>query len=153
MGVKNINGDLAVSGEIVENMAGYDITLNTERATLVYGGAVKNGNKLTFAFFGTYTHQSGIANFNYAQIIIPTAVGAKLYPYTLSSENRMLYSGVINMFSTRTAYKSVIVDMQKISNGLLNLNFMAVDSAGLVVDTTYYFRFEITFLLSENLGE
>lgn len=137
---------------VVEVMNGYSITPVGEKVNLLYAGAAKNGNKLSFAFFGTYTYRSGDTSFAFVDIAIPSAVGAKIVPYTFAGESRMIYSGVANLFSTRSAYKNCIVDMQKLSNSQLWLNFLNVNFSDLVDNTTYYFRIELTFLLSDNLA-
>ena len=137
---------------VVEVMNGYSITPTADNINLLYAGAAKNGNKLSFAFFATYSYKSGDTSFAFADIAIPSAVGGKIVPYTFAGETRMIYSGVANLFSSRSAYKSCIVDMQKVSNSLLRINFLNVNSSDLVDGTTYYFRIELTFLLSDNLA-
>ena len=145
-------GEISAQKPVVEVMDGYDIIPIEEKINLLYAGAAKNGNKLSFAFFGTYLYKTGDVSFGFADIAIPSAVGSKIVPYALSGEARMIYSGVANLFSSRSAYKNCIVDMQKVNDELLRINFINVNFSDLVDETTYYFRFEATFLLSDNLA-
>lgn len=145
-------GEIAAQKPVVEVMNGYSITPTAENINLLYAGAAKNGNKLSFAFFGTYSHKSDDVIIPFANIGIPAAIGDKIVPYELSGENRIIYSGVGSLFSSRTAYKSCIVEMQKLTNSLLRIIFVNLNSSGLVDGTTYYFRIEATFLLSDNLA-
>lgn len=145
-------GEIAAQKPIVEVMNGYSITPTSENINLLYAGAAKNGNKLSFAFFGTYTYKSGDVIIPFANIGIPAAIGDKIVPYELSGENRIIYSDVASLFSSRIAYKSCIAEMQKVTNSLLRIIFEGLNSSDLVAGTTYYFRFEATFLLSDNLA-
>ena len=144
--------EISAQKPVVEVMSGYSITPIGEKVNLLYAGAAKNGNKLSFAFFGTYTYKSGDTSFAFADIGIPAAVGDKIVPYELAGESRMIYSGVANIFSTRNAYKSCVAEMQKVSNSLLRIDFLNVNFSDLVDGTTYCFRIEATFLLSDNLA-
>lgn len=163
----NISGNLTVSGgisgnaitgdSIIENMSGYSMTtLNIENLTqeAVYGGVVKNGNKVTIAIALKLTRTGTIAssppNPTLVTISIPSSVGSKLYvafgSLTLS-KNKFLATNLNNVLGD----KDVVFSIFKDSNTVLSLvcNYSILND--LELNNQYYIRIESTFLLSENL--
>ena len=149
--------DVSASGNItgasiIENMSGYSFTKASDiEWTAVYVSACKNGNKLSFIVFGSYTKASedsrspGLGSFT-----IPTDVGSKLIPFSIAGTGTdRLDIRKISFFSTQ--YNSVDVPMRvtKVSNA--SIRFAISDNDLLTAGTTYLFRYEVTFLLSENL--
>lgn len=160
-----VNGDLSVTNDlnagnitgdsIVENMTGFAFVKNpalTFDVTPIYVGACKNGNKLTLVIFGTYTYASGDVSAKLGDFTIPSSVGVKLYPYTSSTENKMLDQKQVAFYSSRNTHKDCNMEIVKYSNTDLEVTIINANDAGLTDGTTYTFRYEVTFLLSENLA-
>ena len=155
--------DVSASGsitgdEIIENMSGYSLTKQTTAGVTkdwTYAGAVKNGNKLTFAVAIEIKRSSDFTN-DYMGLClfnIPSSVGQKIYPSTLAGLNNGLSIININAWSAFTANaKTLRVAITKSSNTAIDIQVLA-GLQSLTAETTYYARFEVTFLLSENLAE
>ena len=152
--VKSLTSD---GGPIIEGMSGYSFDQNTGAGSLnwtpIYVGAVKNGNKITLVVFGTYTYATGDSSAKLGDFVIPSEIGAKLYPYTIGGETRMLDKKEISFYSTRSASKAVSMEIIKNSGTKLEVTIIDPNYDSLVDGTTYSFRYEVTFLLSENLAE
>lgn len=140
-------------GEIVENMSGYSYQAATPVAevtqVVTYIGAVKNGNKLTVVMAKTVERtdnvDAGFVTLGY--INIPKAVGDKLYPVLgnwLSMQ--LIYCG--SGYNTGVSLPGLCI---KNTDQQLRFNLYNINS--LTLNTTYYVRFEVTFLLSENVAE
>lgn len=141
---------------IVEAMTGYSMTSGTLvnlTKTDVYGGIVKNGDKLTIAYAcklnkDNVTLPSGSQTF--LTINIPSAVGAKLYvafgSLTLARAP-ILASNLVNAARDVTVNGSCY----KQSNTQLTLTIPNADLDSLTALEDYYIRFEFTFLLSNSL--
>lgn len=141
------------SPSIIENMSGYSF-VNDGNMTIIYAGVVKNGNKITFVVFGSYTKTAGdsfkgIGNFTN----IPSSVGEKLYPFTQGDLTNCLASSKITMsdISSRTSKTDVILEIAKVSNTNISLRLLALSA--LTDNSAYLFRVEQTFLLSDNLAQ
>ena len=150
-----IGGNLDVDGtingnEIVEKMEGYSFTkLNETQWTPIYVGAVKNGNKLTLAIYGelqrtTNETEQGIY---IGRFTIPTSIVPKLYP----DENTNLEWKIINFFlgATDTSPQPRTIQCQMVNN---TLNIFLRDFKNFALNTKYKFRYEVTFLLSDNMA-
>ena len=139
--VPSIKGD-----EIIENMSGYSISDKHNDITFTYVGVVKNGNKITFALAGTLNEESHAGAGYVVPLVfkIPQEIGSKLFPFASSS----LSYGTINMFSAYNTYKTIPLVFTKTSDTSIYPRFY---DSSLTVSTDYYFRCEITFLLSDNL--
>ena len=150
--------DIAATGsitgdEIIENMTGYTFSRygsGLTNWTPIYVGVCKNGNKITFVIFGSYNAASPSAQ-ALCKFDIPTDIASKLYPYELGTDTDVLDTKVVSFFSGLTTFKSAIVEVEKHPT-LPELSF-ALRPIDLVASTDYYFRTEITFLLSDNLAE
>ena len=152
--------DIAATGsitgsEIIEDMTGYTFVAPVSSVNrdveIIYAGVVKNGNKITFVVFGKNTMLNEIAvGMNIGQFIIPSAVAAKLYPYNIGGldvlDNRNL---TLTLSSSITTSVTKLAYIQKSDNAItFNLS-----SNGLEANKEYVFRYEQTFLLSDNLAE
>ena len=145
-----INGNLTAD-EIVENMSGYSAELYTVANYSfenVYTGAVKTGNKLTivFALYITKEDASAVFNPSLARINMPTDILAKLYPANVGSDP-VLSATDENAFSTINANVICHSWVEKDTTGVK----LQINATNLVANTKYYFRKEVTFLLSDNL--
>jgi len=146
----NIAGNFTANS-IIENMAGYnftEITVSNAEINPIYAGVVKNGNKLTLVYAFEFKKTDTMAGYNQlAQFGIPSAVGAKLFPITSSLLDRKRAYCVGLDGATDT---DVQVYLSKFSNTVLTLN--STDLNSLTTGNKYYIRYEVTFLLSENLA-
>ena len=150
----SVSGDLAVSGDItgnsiIENMSGYSFntTDKSSEIELSYVGAVKTGNKITFAIAGTASLSDSYVS-TIGTMTIPAEIGEKLYPMI----SNYIANGPLGL--TVVGYTSNInktYALQKISDTAIKFVLLGLDT-GLSPDTDYSFRFEVTFLLSENLA-
>ena len=146
-----LNATKVTGDEIIENMTGYTFNKpNNENLTkdVLYAGVVKNGNKLTFCIFAklnrTGVVEDGICN--YGSFGIPSSIGAKLYPYRSQwLEAKKVY--LSNNYNDGVeAYGLVYKD----GNDVVRFNIYGINSIEL--NTDYVVRFEVTFLLSDNLA-
>ena len=148
----NIAGNFTANS-IIENMVGYSLSLNNELSTFatpIYGGIVKNGNKLTFVVFFTFTPTSGMpTSRNAFDFVVPSAVGNKLYPYTLGSYDNVLEAKQITCFSSFSDTPSLLAIIRKTSSTGIRITLRGYN--GLTPDTPYFVRIESTFLLSDSL--
>lgn len=140
----DVNADLTANS-IVENMEGYSFTKD-ELETIDYVGVCKNGNKLTLAIAGTMTLTEATTRVDIGYFTIPNNVGMKLYP--IGNTIFLSYKEVPFYSSYNTNIK-VNTNTVKNSNAKISVATYPND---LVLNTTYSFRYEITFLLSDNLA-
>lgn len=148
---------LITGGEIVEKMSGYSFAVAEsavpENLTLsiVYAGAVKNGNKLTLSVFGSVTrtgtispaYLSGALSFN-----LPSAVASKIYPFTLGTLTRTCDAKNIQLLSAYDNSVTKPVVLLKYDNAFV-LNIYGLGD--LELNKPHVFRYEVTFLLSDSL--
>ena len=136
--------------EIIENMSGYSAETDAkENLTIepIYIGACKNGNKITFVWYGELTRTGSVENnlANICELTIPSDIGAKLYP----DSNQWLSLYEVYCADSATSGASVKGLVEKASDTKLQLRLMSLNN--LTENTTYRVRIEQTFLLSENL--
>lgn len=131
---------------IIEIMSGYTFTRGTNaNINYSYVGASKTGNKLTLVIAGTYTRRSGDeSNLVIGNFVVPQAIANKLYPNTLGALANMN----ISLFNSTTSQKALPARMSKSDTSLFATIYSVYE---LTNDTTYEFRFEVTFLLSDSL--
>ena len=151
-----ISGNAITGNSIVETMTGYSFVKDTNiNWSPVYVGAVKNGNKLTLVIFGNYTYATGDGDTQVGKFVIPSAVGSLLYPYTMGAITNILDQKSVAFFkntSVGNEPKYITCEISKSHNGQVNFNFRRVATASLENGETYVFRYEVTFLLSDNLA-
>ena len=164
----DVSGDLSVGGdaevtgdleadnisanEIVEKMTGYSASLVSSTGYVItpsYCGAVKNGNKITFAFATALkkTDEATESNPYLIDITIPSEIYNKLYTSQIGESN-FLDNKVLKAFSHHRSAVDMYAWLEKRSNNRLSLQ---VNMANIVVDTDYFIRYEVTFLLSDTL--
>lgn len=155
----NISGTLnatAITGDsIIETMTGYSFTIDTPALSgcsleVTYAGVCKNGNKITFVVFGKFNKESNgsLVIDAFVQFGIPNAIGAKLYPYVISGTN-VLEEKIVPFYDGIYSKTDNTVIFRKYSNTLVGLMMRTND---LTANTDYFFRYEATFLLSDNLA-
>ena len=148
----NVDGNFTANS-IIENMNGYAISNIASEINLIYGGACKNGNKITFVLFGDlYAETLPTAGFwRICNFTIPTEIGQKLFPYTQGGFDNLLNKTIVNLSTGVGVDANVNVSciVQKYSNNTISF-FMYSNN---VQPTTHYiFRYEVTFLLSDNMA-
>ena len=145
-----VEAPLITGDNIVEKMSGYSAVVRTVANWTfekVYIGAVKTGNKLTFvvALNITKDDASAISNPTMIELWMPSAIGAKLYPNSVSCLSNQRVPAYSN-FNTFVGLDSF---MTKNSD---SLSYLAINNGSdLTVGQQYYYRFEVTFLLSDSL--
>ena len=150
------NGNFTANS-IIENMQGYSFekkeSSNDIEYTYDYASVVKNGNKITFTIFGSIIKKSSYKsnNIHFGTFIIPSEIGAKLFPVSIGGLNTL---GISNVnFSTGlglSAQKILPLSSYKTSNTQIGIYFYSPDE--LSNDIKYTYRFEVTFLWSANMA-
>lgn len=154
------NGDIDLDGDfsanlLLEKMSGYSFTFENLHAdvTLEYAGVSKTGNKLTVAVAGSITPTADIVKNSYVDtgtLHLPADIGAQLYP---GIDTNRIIGGACPVMTTSYDTDTVIqcyFYVTKWTNQEFSLTFYNSDK--LEAGNTYYFRQEITFLLSENFA-
>ena len=155
----SVDADAGITGaEIIEKMSGYSFEAGVESENLtkdyVYAGVVKNGNKLTFAlaFELTRTDTISATYFNLGNFVVPNDVYSKLFPNT--TINGLLQVARLDGFST---FSSSPIELRgycyKNNSRIVFEIYETNANTKLVANTKYYVRYEVTFLLSDNLAE
>lgn len=159
----SIGGDLSVTGDIagaditgdsiIENMSGYSFELIENTGITiegVYAGCVKNGNKLTFVLAVNLTRTDTVdADVQIGAFAVPDDVWSKLYPTQIGGYPFLDVKSIF-AFVSESSYKELTSYIMKASDKIrFNVNKSPINS--LVLNTKYYYRYEATFLLSENL--
>ena len=140
------------SPSIIENMSGYSFTTPTSDLTIeinvVYAGVVKNGNKLTFVVVGDFTRKDTMSpgQRSIGSFTIPATIHDKLYPVK-SSWLTMKQLYLANDYNAGVS-KPCICNKETANS----INPIVYGLSDLTLNTTYYFRYEETFLLSDNLA-
>ena len=147
-----VNADKITGDEIVENMSGYSATIGTHtNVTLdnVYTSVVKNGNKLTIVTAVNVKRTASVTGDPLLMsVTLPNDIMSKLYPTTISG-NQFLDNKVINAWKDDSNYVGMASFIRKESKVNVYANQAAINL--LTANTTYYYRYEVTFLLSDNL--
>lgn len=143
-----VDGVKITGNEIVEKMNGYSVENISEHWTPTYISAVKNGNKLTIVFCGNVIPPTKGA-ISLCSFKIPQDVGVKLFPYKLGEEY-FLDNKAIQLFNTNISAVQILADCQKTSNTTIRFALRFNDNV--IINQQYYFRYEITFLLSDNMA-
>ena len=152
----NVDGNFTANS-IIENMNnGYTFNpevLDNEHRTLTYtyAGVVKTGNKITFCIDGTITTKDANSSTSFGRFSIPLSIGNKLYATTIGEISNILDIKAITLSATGYSIKQIPVTTFKsyggtsIEQSMYNLNELSIG-------TIYHFRYEVTFLLSDNLA-
>lgn len=134
---------------IVETMTGYSFESITEEditKTISYASACKNGNKLTFVISGTVEWSATKNRTNLGTFVIPAGVHDLLVPVT----GTILALNVSFIYEGETTNLPVPFNVVKDNNN--RIRFQTRWNSNIVLNQAYFFRCEITFLLSENLA-
>ena len=151
--VGSLDADGLVTGaEIVEKMSGYSVVASSADLawTPIYVGIVKNGNKITLVIFGSFDKDEDTRNTaNPLTITIPSSIGAKLYPYSVSTYDTLDNKKIPVMSSSDlSSISEVVGSIIKSSNTALYFRMEGITS---LTNGSYFFRYEATFLLSDSL--
>ena len=153
----NISGTLnatAVTGDsIIENMdmsqfvwteeVNADVTLEK-----VYVSCVKNGNKVTFVFAYNVTPNTATTSIGLGKITIPNSMYSRLYESRVGAYN-FLDNRKLSAFETYYSAQDILAYMQKDSGNKLVV--VLRNTNVLTTNTTYYVRYEATFLLNNGI--
>lgn len=150
----DFTGDITAPS-ITEINQGYSFTKPTDtQIEIVYAGVAKTGNKITMVIFGSFTPSSNIVadtSTLLGTFVLPQAVASKIYWYTSGSLTYVTAEGKIPL--TYSVANSV--DGQYYFRvGAQGEEVVRIyNKAQLNAGTTYHFRVEQTFLLSDNLAQ
>lgn len=157
----NVSGQAFTGGitapSIIEDMSGYGytpITKENANITYTYVGSVKNGNKLTFACSGYFSRSGDLAGGNCALVrfTFPQAIGVKLNQTEISGVSGLAF-GKIDFCKNYANHVDVPIVVFKESNSQIAVTMYNLTATyNIEINTPYLFRFEITFLLSDNLA-
>lgn len=151
IGDVDITGDVDVTGaitgdSIIENMSGYSFEKSNE-VEVEYAGVCKNGNKITFSIFGHKEVTESVNQLGVGTFIVP----ASIYNAIVGGFTSGAYCDIKNLYLA-TAFNEGISKpalMFKSNQNQLSVNIY--NTSDLTINSTYYFRYEVTFLLSDNL--
>ena len=152
----NIDGNFTANS-IIENMSGYSFVKKESNENLEYtydyASAVKNGNKITFAIFGTIIKKSTYTgnNIHFGSFIIPSEIGQKLFPVLIDQLNTLGISNV-NFATNLSAYNQTTLPLSTYKTSDTEIGVYLYSPDKLSDDIKYTYRFEVTFLLSDNLA-
>lgn len=149
----NIDGNFTANS-IIENMSGYGylpITKENANVTYTYVGAVKNGNKLTFACSGYFSRTGEIANStcDLIRFKFPNTIGVKLYQTEIGGVSGLAFEK-LDLCKSFANHIDIPIIVFKESNTQIAITMYDINIKT-EINTPYLFRFEITFLLSDNM--
>lgn len=149
----NIAGNFTADS-IIENMTGYSFTKQTDTAAFkfsyTYASACKNGNKLTLVLVLNLTRTASNDITEIGRFIVPVNVGNRLFNSAIGSGNPRLTAQQI---SAMADYNSAInVNGYVNKNGVNEVTLGLSGLNNLTLNQPYFIRFELTFLLGENLA-
>lgn len=155
----NIAGNFTANS-IIENMTGYSVSniVNDQNAvTLAYVGIVKNGNKITFVVAGKVNKPTGSSWTDYTRLLkmqfnIPSAVGSKIYPIGAGGSANLVDAKLSLADYNFLNKKNLNHTLAKFGDTILTYEMYYVASDALDEEKDYGFRYEVTFLLSDNLA-
>lgn len=151
----NVIDGLEVTGNsIIEKMNGYSfnaLTKTNAEIVTTYAGVVKNGNKVTFVCTGTFQRSGEIVGWNcpLGRFVFPKEIGLKLYEVTQGGVSALSF-GRLSLFKSYGTIIDVPCLVIKDSNTAFTPTIYQLNQTE--DNTPYLFRFEITFLLSDNLA-
>lgn len=149
----NVAGQ-AFTGEItapsiIETMSDYSCTkMNNAYWTNIYTSVVKNGNKLTVVCCGSILKSSDTPyNFDVIRLYMPQSVADKI----VAMYGSTYATAKINLNSDDVTSVQANCVVKKDTPTGNNIRFVIAPTSSLTNGTTYYFRIELTVLLSDNL--
>ena len=146
----SINGNLTANS-IIENMSGYTFTKIDNPAftsQYIYCSANKQGNVLTLvvALKLTRIDSEDIRELGY--FIVPNSVFSNLYPTTIGDSNKL----DVRKVQAYSAYNNAVDLNGYINKGSTRITFGIQGTNNLTINTEYYLRYEVAFLLNDNLA-
>lgn len=151
----DISGDDISGNSIIENMTGYSFNKGSESTEVtrdfIYAGVVKTGNKITFVIALNLTRtgtQSG--GLQIGQFVLPQAIKDKIYPSEIGGYSYVDVK-IVQAWASDSNSKDLQLYCVKNVQGNLNVNLNETPVNALTQNTTYYVRYELTLLLSDNL--
>lgn len=149
----NVDGNFTANS-IIENMSGYSYqpaTKENANITYTYIGSVKNGNKVTFACSGYFSRSGDLTGGNCTLIrfTFPNSIGAKLYQTEINGISGLAF-GKIDFCKSYSTHIDIPMVIMKESNSQFVITMYDLNNKA-EINTSYLFRFEITFLLSDNM--
>lgn len=157
------NGNVNIAGNftadsIIENMTGYRFenkAPSNSGINISFASCVKNGNKITFVIAGNVTRNENTPyNAPIGQFICPTSIMDKIYPL-VSGGATIDIKDIVFIKANDLAGPNVKLTGQlgKNDNYGITLQVIAIGSSSLALEQNYIFRYEVTFLLSNNLAQ
>ena len=148
-----LNATSITAGSIVETMSGYTFTdANTAGVEIIYAGVVKNGNKLTFVcFFAVKLDSSSSSALDLGSFYIPADIDAKIYPFQFEGSSTQFVDARKNSIVTN-GYGNVDGFNTSIKTATRTITMSFVPLASIPANAKYFGRYEVTFLLSDNLA-
>lgn len=149
----NIDGNFTANS-IIENMNGYGYAPTTKEnanITYTYVGVVKNGNKVTFACSGYFSRSGDLTGWNcpIIRFTMPNDIGAKLYETNINGVNGLAF---IQLYLAKSYASGIIKPLVVIKDSNYEITPTLYALSDIEINTPYLFRFEITFLLSDNMA-
>ena len=152
----NVDGNFTANS-IIENMSGYSITKGTPPNNVtynfLYGGIVKNGNKLTCAcalMVNSTSDISGLTSMQICDFIVPTNIASKLFAIDIGTTTNCLgTSSSVSFYQGSLSFKNS--KMVYLKRDATHRRCICYPTEALEANTNYLLRFEITFLLSDNM--
>lgn len=159
-----VNGDLSVTNDlnagnitgdsIIENMTGYSFAKQSPLGftiDYVFASIVKNGNKLTAVIAANITRTDSVPDAsNIGRFNIPAAVAAKLYPTYIGNYN-VLDMHKVSVSKDGINFTDLLSRVYK-GNNEFSVFLTATTLNTLDLNEKYFLRYEITFLLSDNMA-
>lgn len=156
LGDVEVDGALAINGaltadSIIENMEGYSFSVaepTNAELSVPYAGVCKTGNKITFAVSVEITPETN-AYTEIGRFVVPK----EIYDQLVNNDLGLLATDAFGLTSAGWDLKTLVAAVSKQQIGQNYTIGLALQSlAALTMETAYVGRFEITFLLSENLA-
>ena len=155
----NIDGNFTANS-IIENMPSSLYYLGAissgTNISPTYIGVCKNGNKITFVVAGTVKRPAG-TNWNdfttlkSIEFRIPPSIGDKIFPMNAGGSSSIVAGKKINALYSFNKYATLNTTMTKTNNISLTLTIYGTSDNVFDEEKDYAFRYEETFLLSDNL--
>lgn len=147
----SLNATKVTGNEIVENMSGYSFSPSSQNITRTnqYASVVKNGNKVTLVYACILTPlQTYPGYITLGTFTLPSSVGQKIIPIPIDGMNYVAECKSQKIFSTINSSIDIVNRLDKSNNTTFPI---VCDLKNAVANTSYVYRFEVTFLLSDNM--
>lgn len=135
------------SPSIIQTMTGFEFSEQVNEnvtITLAYASISQNGNKITMVIAGSFTSTAGKTRINIGSFKVPNAVYNNLFPIL----STIIQMGSILLNTDEANQTQYPCNVIKDSGNYVRVQ---IRPAAAITAGTYYFRYEGTFLLSENM--